>query len=75
MTAGAEREEPELVIRLALEQPGRVELHAATREDELRLRRWLRGSAVWERLPGLVDRLLDDLDDLDRTGEWSVGPL
>jgi hypothetical protein len=59
-----------LVIRLELEQTGCVVLDADTAEDELRLRTWLRGSAVWAHLPELVGKLLDDLDQLDETGRW-----
>ena len=54
------------MFTLALEQPGRITLVAETYEDELRLRSWLRRSAAFRRLPALLDRLLDDLDDQDR---------
>ncbi len=57
---------PWLLVTLALEQPGRISLVAESYEDELRLRSWLRRSAAFRRLPALLDRLLDDLDDVDR---------
>jgi hypothetical protein len=51
---------------LELEEPGRVILDADSYEDELRLRRWLRRSTAFRNLPALLERLLDDLDELDR---------
>lgn len=57
---------PRLVFVLELEEPGRVILDADSYEDELRLRRWLRRSTAFRNLPALLERLLDDLDELDR---------
>jgi hypothetical protein len=60
------RRPPSVVIELPLEQPGRITLVAHTLEDERRLRVWLRRSREFQRLPGILARLLDDLDDADR---------
>jgi hypothetical protein len=57
---------PQLVIIVPLEEPGTILLDAATLEDEFRLRLWLRRSSVLKALPGILARLLDDLDDHDR---------
>lgn len=54
------------MITIPLEGTGRIVLDAATREDKLRLRRWLRRSRQLHALPACLDRLLDDLDELDR---------
>lgn len=53
---------PALIVRLPLEQPGQILLDAASYEDELRLRAWLRRSSAMRALPGILGRLLDDLD-------------
>lgn len=60
---GASR--PALVIVLPYEGHGRVIFDAASHEDELRLRAWLRSSDVFAALPDLLARLLDDLDGWD----------
>jgi hypothetical protein len=54
---------PALRIVLELEQLPELRLLADSAEDELRLRAWLRRSDVLRRLPELLERLLDDLDD------------
>jgi hypothetical protein len=54
-----------LWIELPIESHGRITLQAATHEDELRLRHWLRGSSQWRALPVIVARFLDDLDEHD----------
>jgi hypothetical protein len=56
---------PRLVIVIPLEGHGRILLDAETFEDELRLRGWLRRAPVFERLPAILERLLDDLDLMD----------
>lgn len=56
---------PALVIVLELEQPGQIVFACESPADELRLRGWLRRSDVFARLPELLDRLLDDLDEID----------
>jgi hypothetical protein len=56
---------PRLVIVVPLEGQGRIVLDAETFEDELALRSWLRRSAAFERLPAILERLLDDLDRRD----------
>jgi hypothetical protein len=56
---------PRLVIVIPLEEHGRIVLDCETHEDELRLRAWLRRSPVFERLPAVLARLLDDLDEID----------
>jgi hypothetical protein len=53
---------PALVVTIELEQPARARIAAATYEDELRLRSWLRRSEVVASVPGLVRRMLDDWD-------------
>jgi hypothetical protein len=57
---------PRLIIELEYEQPGRIVLHAATLEDERRLRFWLRRASAMEALPEIAARLLDDLDEFDQ---------
>jgi hypothetical protein len=59
------RPPPELILRLPLEEAGKIILAAETREDELRLREWLRRSRAMAALPGILERLLDDLDAVD----------
>jgi hypothetical protein len=56
---------PRLVVVIPLEEAGRIVLDCATYEDEVRLRSWLRRSAAFERLPAILERLLDDLDRRD----------
>jgi hypothetical protein len=56
---------PALLIELRLEETGRITLVADTHEDELRLRAWLRRSPAFERLPAILQGLLDDLDQID----------
>jgi hypothetical protein len=57
---------PQLVVFLRLEEPGVIVLDAASYEDEIRLRTWLRRSRQLETLPDMLGRLLDDLDERDR---------
>jgi hypothetical protein len=57
-----DRDAPTLVIELALEELGRVQIRADSREDEVRLRLWLRHCS---RLPTLVAALESYLDYLD----------
>jgi hypothetical protein len=59
----ARRVWPTLWVELPLEGTGRVWLHADSREDELRLRAWLRRSRELRVLPEALERLLDDLDE------------
>jgi len=59
------RRRPRLVVVLPLEEAGRIFLEAETLEDEVRLRVWLRRSTAFERLPEILQRLLDDLDQID----------
>lgn len=56
---------PRLVVSIEFEGHGRIILDCDTHEDELALRAWLRGSTVFERLPAILERLLDDLDRVD----------
>jgi hypothetical protein len=60
------RRRPRLPVVIPLEEYGRILLDAETLEDELRLRAWLRRSAVFERLPQALARLLDDPERIDR---------
>jgi hypothetical protein len=53
---------PRLLVELQLENHGRIWLDAESYEDEVRLRRWLRASAAFERLVADLAKLLDDLD-------------
>jgi hypothetical protein len=55
---------PALVIELPLEGFARIYLHANSREDEMRLRRWLR-VAIKRRqsLSAALDQYLDHLDE------------
>ena len=57
---------PKLLIVLPLEGRSRIIVDAVTKEDELRLRKWLRTSSSMLALPEIAARVLDDLDDLDR---------
>jgi hypothetical protein len=57
------RRRPRLVITVPLEGPAQILLDADTLEDETRLRVWLRRSSALATLPGVLHRLLDDLDD------------
>lgn len=59
------RRPPALHVVIPLEQPGKILFDAETFEDELRLRSWLRRSSAFEALPGILTRLLDDLDEHD----------
>jgi hypothetical protein len=62
------RRPPKLVVEFELERRhGRVILVAETYEDELRLRSWLRRSAVFAALPAIAQWLLDDLDRIDES--------
>ena len=61
------RRPPELVVRIPLEQPGRIRLEAETYADEMRLRRWLASCGALDDLAAELARLLDDLDELDRS--------
>jgi hypothetical protein len=63
------RSVPHLRIDLPLEGVGRFVLVAATHEDELRLRRWLRASSAVADLPAMLHALLDDLDDADQVNK------
>lgn len=56
------RRAPELVIRLGLESEVSIVFEAATREDEMRLRRWLRKTRRLVHLQHALEGLLDDLD-------------
>ena len=57
---------PALIVELELDQTGRIFLAADSHKDELRLRGWLRRSNAFRHLPTLLERLLDDLDEIDR---------
>jgi len=57
---------PRVIIVLELEQPGQIVLDADCYEDELRLRGWLRRARAFRQLPANLERLLDDLDAVDR---------
>jgi hypothetical protein len=59
------RDPPALVVTLPLEGIGRIVFVAASYEDELRLRRWLRTSDEFAALPSILERLLDDMDEHD----------
>ena len=61
---------PRLVVEIPLEGIGRISLDAGCREDELRLRAWLRSSGQLPALVKILGRILDDLDHVDETGEW-----
>jgi hypothetical protein len=63
------RRKPRFVIVLGLEQRPRLYLVCDSREDEIRLRGWLRRAGVVRQIPQLVDQLLDSLDRQDRNGE------
>ena len=54
---------PALWVILPLESHGEIWLDAVSREDEQRLRAWLRRSASLERLPAILAQQLDDLDE------------
>lgn len=60
------RRSPRLVLVLPLEQRGRVYLVADSREDEQRLRQWLRRTRELDATVASLARLLDDLDENDR---------
>jgi hypothetical protein len=55
-----------LSIDFTLEEPCLIGFLAESREDEMRLRTWLRRSEQFRRLPELLERLVDDLDEADR---------
>jgi hypothetical protein len=57
---------PALVIRVPLEGEAEIRLDARTREDELRLRSWLRKTRRLEHLQHALAVLVDELDDYDR---------
>jgi hypothetical protein len=57
---------PRLVVTVELEGRARVVFDASSREDEQRLRAWLRRSRELETLPALLEGLLDELDERDR---------
>jgi hypothetical protein len=59
------RAAPALVLVLPLEQSAGMRLDACTREDELRLRAWLRRTGALRALPRIVTRALDELDEQD----------
>jgi hypothetical protein len=61
------RRRPELIVRLPLEGKGLVFLAADSLEDELRLRSWLRRCGRLDELAAFLERLLDELDDYDRS--------
>jgi hypothetical protein len=54
-----------LVVVLEYEGDGGLWLAAESHEDELRLRLWLCRSRVFQWLPTRLERLLDDLDQID----------
>lgn len=54
--------EPMLVVTVGLEGAADVRLEACTREDEIRLREWLRRTGALRHLEAVVALLLDDLD-------------
>jgi hypothetical protein len=56
---------PRLIVELPFEQRGRILFDCETFEDEKRLRLWLRHSEALHGLPETLERLLDDLDDID----------
>jgi hypothetical protein len=55
-----------LVIRVPLEGEASIVLEARTREDELRLRAWLRRTRRIEHLQHALEGLLDELDEYER---------
>lgn len=57
------------MVVVPIEGRPRVYLHVDTHEDEVRLRGWLRRSAVFRRLPAQIVQALDDLDRRDRGDE------
>jgi hypothetical protein len=64
------RERPRVLVTLALEATrGHIVFVCESYEDELRLRSWLRSSGAFRSLPTVLERLLDDLDQLDAEGE------
>jgi len=64
------RERPRVIVSLALEASrGHIVFICESYEDELRLRAWLRTSEAFRSLPTVLERLLDDLDQLDAEGE------
>jgi hypothetical protein len=60
------RRVPVLVIHVPLEGEAEIRLDARTREDELRLRTFLRRTRRIEHLQHALAVLLDELDDFDR---------
>ncbi len=54
---------PVLVVAIPLEDAPRVAIVAASYEDELRLRTWLRRARVVERAEIALGALLDELED------------
>lgn len=62
------RRQPRFVVVVPIEGRPRLYVIADSREDELRLRGWLRRAAVFRQLPQLVDQLLDNLDERDGNG-------
>lgn len=57
---------PQLRILVPLESDGEIMIDADSREDEMRLRQWLSRSPAFQLLPGILETLLDDLDEHDR---------
>jgi hypothetical protein len=53
------------VIRVPLEGDASITLDAKCREDEMRLRRWLRRTRRIVHLQNALEGLLDDLDAFD----------
>jgi hypothetical protein len=58
---------PALLIRVELEYRPKLVINADSWEDERRLRSWLREAGAIGALPGLIEDLLDDLDEGGRT--------
>jgi hypothetical protein len=56
---------PTLVIELALEESGRVQIRADTHEDEVRLRLWLRHCSRLPTLVAALERYLNYLDECE----------
>jgi hypothetical protein len=57
------RSVPQLVLTIALEQPGRLQIDATTFEDERRLVTWLRRSRLWAELAERLEQALDQLEE------------
>jgi len=54
---------PVLVVVFEYEAPGRFLWFADSDEEELKLRRWLRGSKMLEYLPAVLAHVLEDEGD------------